>query len=414
MMQHPSRDRSALSGPPLSVGRLRQNSARDPHMHWRGIGLTACIGTFELGDPSVEGSAAGRVVLPRLLREMPAGGDSWLARSTRSARSRRTLAGFFEAGGREIVVLDDARCAATGRWIGEDGGPGKRTGIFQLLDMQDVSTVVVLGGDAPARERVLGVARRRPDKLFLFTALSPRSGVDRDPDPSRRGPQRECVSFLLPNAAEAGPFPDGVARDEGGDRRAASPARRDADALREVDGLMDLGRLVAMLECTDFVDEPRSGARPDARRWPERTPGLVRLMAWRRWEGLRRSIELGSRWTVMDLHHPLVWRHVERDIRGFLHRMSDYGLVQRPGASGFQVRCAPRPVDASRRRGAAVPAVDIHVAVRLKPPYDVALSPVTRPVSETLHETPRPFMGDREGAEVKGTDPSSSRGEEQP
>ena len=125
-------------------------------------------------------------------------------------------------------------------------------------------------------------------------------------------------------------------------------------------------------------------------------------MAWRRWEGLRRSIELGSRWPVMELHHPLVWRHVERELRGFLHRLVEYGLVRGPGSGGFQVRCTPRQASASAARGAVVPAVDIHVSMRLTSPYDAALNLVT-------------FSGSARRPEATGVaekDPSSSGGEE--
>ncbi len=425
MIRRP-REMSVVSGPPLSVGRLRQNSARNPRMHWRGVGLTACIGSFDLGEAAGDGagarSAGARFAVPRLLREMPSEDEARASaavggppRSTRAARSRRTLAGFFESGGREIVVLDEPRSAAAGHWIGDDGGPGKRTGVFQLLDLQDVSTILVLAGDGAARERVLGVARRRPDKLFLFPALSPRvraggdSDAIRDSDGSRQELKTECVSFLLPNSAEVCPFPDEPTRDDHGDRDATPFARR-VDRLREVDGLRDLGRLVAMLDSTEFSDRPRFRRRPDAARWPERSPGVVRLMAWRRWEGLRRSIELGSRWTVMELHHPLVWRHVERDIRGFLHRMAEYGLVRGAGSGGFQVRCGPRRASASAARGAAVPAVDIHVSVRLTSPYDAALNLAT--FSGSALDLAR--VGRPEATEVEEKDPSLSGGEEQP
>ncbi len=404
-----------VSGPPLSVGRLRQNSARDPRMHWRGAGLTACIGTFDLGERAAEDGAGARFAVPRLLREMPAEDEALASaavggppRSTRAARSRRTLAGFFESGGRELVVLDEPRSAAAGHWIGDDGGPGKRTGVFQLLDMQDVSTILVLVGDGAARERVLGVARRRPDKLFLFPALSPRfraggdSAANRDDsDGSRRQLKKECVSFLLPNCAEV--CPDDHDRD-------TTPLARRADRSREVDGLRDLGILGAMLDNTEFSDRPRFQRRLVAARWPDRSPGVVRLMAWRRWEGLRRSIELGSRWTVMELHHPLVWRHVERDVRGFLHRMAEYGLVRGAGSGGFQVRCGPRPASASASRGSVVPAVDIQVSVRLTPPYDAALNSVAFSASDLdLAGGGRPQV-----TEVEEKDPSLSGGEEQP
>ncbi len=429
MIRRP-REMSVVSGPPLSVGRLRQNSARNPRMHWRGVGLTACIGTFDLGEGAAGGGASdrragARFAVPRLLREMPSEDEARPSaavggppRSTRAARSRRTLAGFFESGGREIVVLDAPRSAAAGQWIGDDGGPGKRTGVFQLLDLQDVSTILVLVGDGAARERVLGVARRRPDKLFLCPALSPRvraggeSDATRDSDGSRQELKTECVSFLLPNSAEVCPFPDEPTRDDHGDRDATPFARR-VDRLREVDGLRDLGRLLAMLDATEFSERPRFRRRPVAAHWPERSPGVLRLMAWRRWEGLRRSIELGSRWTVMELHHPLVWRHVERDVRGFLHRMAEYGLVRGAGSGGFQVRCGPRPASASASQGSAVPvvpAVDIQVSVRLTPPYDAALNPVAFSESDLdLAGGGRPQV-----TEVEEKDPSSSGGEEQP
>ena len=362
---------SVVSGPPLSVGRLRQNSARDPHLHWRGAGLTACIGSFDLEGRAADAGPGGRAAVPRVLRESP-GEEAGSSRSPRTARSRTTLAGFFETGGRELVVLDDARTAAIGRWIGEDGGPGKRTGVFQLLDLQDVSTVAVLVSDAHVRDRVLAAARRRPDKLFLFPALSRRT------DAEVRA-SKESVEFLLPNAVEVHPFVEGAGLLEGTGRGDDAVRARSGAAVRasEVDERRDLGRLLALLDRTEFSDQPRFESRPHAAsRWPECSPGILRLMAWRRWEGLRRSIELGSRWTVMELHHPLVWRRLEREVRGFLHRMAEYGLIQGPGRGGFEVRCAPRGVSPGSR-DAPVPAVDLHVSVRLTPPYDRSTPPAT-------------------------------------
>jgi hypothetical protein len=52
---------------------------------------------------------------------------------------------------------------------------------------------------------------------------------------------------------------------------------------------------------------------------------------WRRREGLRRSLDLGTRWLFLEPDGPLLQRRVERDVAAFLRRLEAHGLLENAG-----------------------------------------------------------------------------------
>src|SRR5262249_50933502 len=115
-----------------------------------------------------------------------------------------------------------------------------------------------------------------------------------------------------------------------------------------------LGALLGFLEAAGFKEEAPFGVSWNGFSSATRPPWLsrvdaLRLEAWRRWEGLRRSIDFGTRWTVFEVHHPLLWGRVEREVKAFLYRLQrlgflSSGLANDSGESeppGFRVECGP-------------------------------------------------------------------------
>ncbi|HVR74293.1 MAG TPA: hypothetical protein VMT52_08175 [Planctomycetota bacterium] len=248
----------------------------------------------------------------------------------------RALAG---AGGTTPIVLEDARFEDPA-WIGEDAGPGERTGIHALCDMEDVGTIVLAlngrrgtTGPSPALGALLEAARLRPDIFFL--------ALDRDES-------LEPITFPLRNAA----LFHGAAR--------------------------AAGQLLRALEEADFREEPAFRETLPARgRRSELPPGLrgdacIFIEAWRRWEGLRRSIDIGTRWVIFEIEHFSTLRSVERDVAAFLHRLGRNGfLARRGGAPVFQVTCerSSRPPGPREDGDAAPPSVTLRVEASLAPPH---------------------------------------------
>ncbi len=333
---------------------LAQEGSR---LRWTGPGRTAFLGALGLGGEASVAQPA--------LRVLAAGASS------------RALSRYFARGGRAAWVLDDPGLESGeggSRRLGEDGGPGYRTGLYALADLEEVGTIAVLGrrGEAAVRE-ILELASRRDDLLFLFemTEEAARSLGIEEALAEGRAPCAASLRILRRNAASL------VWRAGEAESEASDPGRP------------DLGEVAAFLEASDFEAEP-----PFAPRKFEPPPWLspedaLYLCAFRRLQGLRRSLELGTRWAVFELNGPLLWKALEREAAAFLRSLADAGLLEPPmRGDPFSVECVPvastdRP-DAPAGRsdsGEDAPAsrpretgISIRVRARLAEPYASALA----------------------------------------
>jgi hypothetical protein len=244
-------------------------------------------------------------------------GASEGARWADSSAVEPAIARYFSAGGRGCIVLRDERLA-DGRWAGEDGGPGGRAGLHALAERDEVGLIAVLGPSSEARRaEVEALAGRMPEVFFLLEGAAER-GID----------------FLAENAAVV----------PGGEAAA----------------------LVGLLETGDPRAEPpfaeTAVAPPD---WLPRGD-FDALRAWRLREGLRRSLDFGTRWTLAEVSGPSLWRGVEREVAAFLERLRGAGLLEPArGGSPFEVACGPE----TSKSGEVDPArIAIRVQVRLRAP----------------------------------------------
>lgn len=227
----------------------------------------------------------------------------------RDSPRARALGDFFAAGGKPCVVLCDERLYDPG-WIGDDAGPGLGTGIHALLDREDVGTVVVLGGatGAPSSRReelIVNLAERRRDVLFVLEAAGRglKAGLSAAPG---------ALYALRPNVLS-------VAAEQ-----------------------VSVGELVGYLEASDWQPEARyrlGSCLPPAGTDRE---VLDELRRWRRHAGMRRAVDLGTRWLLFEASHPLLWRSVERDVRAFFGRLERWGFFA-AGEASPPVHCGPHP-----------------------------------------------------------------------
>ncbi len=410
-------------GAALSVGRLRGNTERDARLAWRGLGYTAFAGDFGFDIPATGSSgdhpssvshddpgrdaardpASGSVV-PLLVSfsgsALRGGGEGVELGAASEVHEEakieiepandaatqwqrfwtgsEPLFDFLRCGARRAVILDEPRLASaaatTSDWIGEEERPGLRTGVYQLADLQAVTTVVLSGLSSARRQRVVELAKDRPDKFFVLLRPLPPAEAAAEFGGSLRWVRPNTIE-LWPPAACGRP---GAA----GEWRVKGPTSRSKDLLQQAANPFWTrpGALCAALESTDFRDElsysrHRSAAFPravvgdaDLSKVGAADTALRALEAWRRWEGLRRSLEFGTRWVVMELHHPMMRRRVEREVQAFLRHLAAWGLLREP-RHGFDVTCSPAASRLDPDSG-ELNCVDIRVDVQLAPPFD--------------------------------------------
>lgn len=254
---------------------------------WAGPGRTAFAVPVALGASRVPSECADSSGISECLG---AGFDSPRAQALQDFFAARGASGSRDGLDSGCLILTDERLYDAS-WIGEDAGPGSCTGVHTLAEIDDVGTIVLCApgtgsGLARREEAVVDLAARRGEIFFLLEK-SQGGGMA-----SGRGP----IDLIFPNVAVI-------------DSRRTS-----------------IGALAGFLEASDWAHEVTY------RTWPAELPaGLERedvapLQAWRRRAGLRRSIDLGTRWIVFELSHPILWRSLERDVSAFLYRLKRLGF----------------------------------------------------------------------------------------
>ncbi len=287
---------------------------------WMGPGRTAFAGAAGTASP-------GRIALARGPGDLAAfggGGDPEFLRS---------LAAYFAGGGGPCVVVNlppldqvpPERRAAL--WLGEDGGPGYRTGLSAILDREDVGTIAVPGlRDGPLRRRLVSFVEKQ-EGLFLVLDTQPRDEGEAPPACDR--------------AAEVGEW----SRVPGGP---AAPG----------------GPHLAELEAADFSeDRPERALRAlGGRGHPTLGKRFPSVEAWRAWEGLRRSIDQGTRWIVFEPNGAHLRRRVEREVGAFLERLFRLGLLEgKTAEEAYRVRCEPSRSAERPAEGLLVLQVDVRL-----------------------------------------------------
>ena len=298
-----------LSGVPgeRPVGETRLPGEGVGHFTWLGPGATGFVLPSSISKPRPPGGRGGIPVE----RVRSAGETDKFLEGTASRDQLAGLASFFARGGGSAHVVEVPTLAGKGskHWLGEDGGPGARTGLFAFLDRDEVGAVVVPPLRAQQVAKFLDVARAHPH-LFLFLEEAGRAGREGGDHRSRATPSARVVRPLPNVAIVRAPVPEG----------------------------WGAGGLAGYLEAVDYrpTSVPAWGGAAVSRR-----SALRPLLAWRRWAALRRSLDHGSRWVVFEPHHSLVWRRLEREVRAFLHALVMDGLLPAWGGPGLEVRCEP-------------------------------------------------------------------------
>jgi hypothetical protein len=268
-----------------------------------------------------------------------------------SGALRQALEDFFSHGGRaawtfEVEDLDHLTREGAGALLGDDGGPGYRSGLQSVADLECAGILAAPGGHRDeVHDALIGLALRQPS---LFVVLE--SGAE---EPLRRG-LAESLDRLRAESERLG-------RGDPRERIGWAPAARGPGAL-------SLGARLGLLAGADHPFDAASAARrlPAEVDIPTIGGGLASLRAWRRWEGLRRSLDLGSRWVLFEAHHPALAARLAREARAFLLRLLDAGFfAARAPEEAFEVRCLESSLEPSRGLTAKL---SLEVAVRLRAP----------------------------------------------
>ena len=290
---------------------------------WVGCGKTALVVVDDsLGQG--EGSPADSVV-----REFTGnGGADYLL---------EIVSGLGE-GALELEAMD--------RIMGEDGGPGERTGLYELAGSGEAGTLVLPSAGSAVIPLLERFALRHPQVLLCCEISS----------------DREEAGLLrpLPNLALlSGGSVDG----QGAAALAGQLCARDFFPLRTPTSIerpgLGLCGVAGMEENSLFS---RSALRS--------------LASWRRWQGLYRSLDDGSRWAVFELASKAMARRLERELRAFLHSLVIDGFL--PFRNGFELEVK---LQGSKLAGRDVPERRLSVEVRtsLDPRAGVLVERVINP-----------------------------------
>jgi phage tail sheath protein FI len=254
-------------------------------------------------------------------------------------------------------------------FIGEDKGPGKRTGLKTFEDIDEINLVCVPGISDPAIvDAVLTHCEVRKDRFAILDSpeVIEDGGVEKLPKPrdSKYGayyfpwievydPEKGNI-FVPPSGHMAGIYAR-TDTERGVHKAPANEIVRGALGLRysvsrgEQDILNPKG-----INCIRDFSRRGRGIRV----WGART--ISSDASWR-YINVRRlfimieqSIELGTQWVVFEPNDQTLWKKITRDIRAFLYRIWRTGaLFGRTPEEAFYVKCdeetnPPEVIDAGQ------------------------------------------------------------------
>lgn len=246
-------------------------------------------------------------------------------REETDARGDALVKDFTASGGVEFILHAASLCPsmrdpgealgldALSELIGEAGDPGDCSGLYELAGRDEIGTVVLPPVASAAAGLMEDFALQHPRLLF-------------------------CCEVLPENGAQAGGGEGSILR---------LPLPNLASLEMQTPGKPAAACLAGYLEARDFfpLRTPSALARPNlAIRSGIGTeddsfpfPGELRaLVTWRRRQGLRRSLESGTRWTVFEYASGALLRRVEREARAFLHSLAVDGFL--PFRNGFELK----------------------------------------------------------------------------
>jgi hypothetical protein len=283
--------------------------------------------------------------------------------------------GFFNNGGSRAFVVNvgmipedgDLAKIRPGLYIGDDKGPGKRTGLKALEEIDEVNILCVPGQTDPAIQDA--VLSHCENMKYRFAVLdSPEEledgGVDKLPKPrdSKYGAYYfPWVKIYDPLQGEIFQPPSGYV--------AGIYARTDAErgvhkapANEIVRGALDLKFNVTRGE-QDILNPKginciRALRNRGIRIWGARTissdPSWRYINVRRLFNMVEQSIEFGTQWVVFEPNDHRLWKRVERTISAFLLRIWRTGaLMGKTPEEAFYVKCneetnPPEVVDAGQ------------------------------------------------------------------
>ena len=308
----------------------------------------AALGWIGAGRPIFVGEFGEGFAFPLLVRSNAEliGADAKGA----SSASLDEIAAFFSAGGSACYLLNSPNLEppidseAVAAFVGEDSVSGYRSGLHAISDVEDGTTIVVPGRlDDVVETAFVEYILNRPSKtLVLERAPVLEGGLLGGEEPEEKA--------VLPAIFEALCRVVSLGRAPGGGQSLSALGAAVGAYFAEE----------ARIEATDGVpflfssgvDLPTVGERFGC------------LSALRRWQGLRRSIDLGTRWILFEVQDEFLCRRVEREVRALLLELHQRGFFAgvTPDRS-FSVACKAR-VESEPCR--ATGRIELSVAARVR------------------------------------------------
>jgi hypothetical protein len=277
--------------------------------------------------------------------------------------------GFFNNGGSRCFVLNcsggDGKATAAA-YMGEDKGPGQRTGLKAFEEIDEIAIVTAPGQDDPAiQDAVLSHCERMNRFAILDSPKDIKGGLDKVPKPrdTQYGafyfpwiqvydPAKNDNVYIPPSGHMAGIY----ARTDtvrGVHKAPANEVVRGALGLRyqitkgEQDILNPKG-----INCIRYFKD--RGIRVWGARTISSDPSWRYLNVRRLFIMVEESIKIGTQWVVFEPNDQNLWKRVTRDVTAFMLRIYKSGaLFGATPEEAFYVKCdeetnPPEQVDAGQ------------------------------------------------------------------
>jgi len=281
--------------------------------------------------------------------------------------------GFFNNGGSRCYILnvgsawEGKYASKAALYIGEDNGPGTRTGLKAFEDVEDINMVVAAGQTDPAiQDAVLSHCENMRYRFAILDSpeVIEKGGVDKLPKPR----DSKYGAYYFPWLEVYDPYKGNVFQPPSG-YMAGVYARVDAErgvhkapANELVRGALGLKYNITKGE-QDILNPKginciRAFSNRGIRVWGART--VSSDASWR-YINVRRlfnmveqSIEIGTQWAVFEPNDQRLWKRITRDLTAFLMRLWRQGaLFGATPEQAFYVKCdaetnPPEVIDAGQ------------------------------------------------------------------